>query len=156
MNTTTTPVLGAVNPVVNVMALTDIQSDDGAEQLEMAPLQPQVPQCSAIQLHVLDKAKALQWDTFPNRPRKEGIQIPPTIPNVGFLLTSYGIIVRYNVIKKKLVITMPGHSGSQDNFDNVAMTQILSLASLNGMPNGPIPAIVDSLGDRNLLNPVAD
>jgi putative DNA primase/helicase len=36
------------------------------------------------------------------------------------------------------------------------MTQLISLATLNGMPTGQIPAIVDALGDRSLLNPVAD
>lgn len=120
------------------------------------PTQPATRQCDDVDLRVLDRVKRLKTSTFPNRPRKEDHPAPSTIPNVQHLLTSYGITVRYNVIKKKLLVTMPGHSGSPDNFDSVAMTQIISLATLNGMQTGPILGIVEAMGDRDLYNPVAD
>jgi putative DNA primase/helicase len=109
-----------------------------------------------LALRPLDAAPALKRDTFPNRPTRSGSGPPTTIPNVQHLLRSYGIHVRYNVIKKKLVVTMPGHSGCSDNMDGVALTQIISLATLNGMQTGSIAAIVSAIGDRNLYNPVAD
>jgi predicted P-loop ATPase len=103
----------------------------------------------------LDLAPPLDRDKFPNPP--SGRKPPAsTIPNVRHLLDRYDITARYNVIKKKLLVTMPGHRGSSDNFDNVALTRITSLATLNGMNTGPIPAIVYALGDQNLYNPVAD
>ena len=103
----------------------------------------------------LDKAKRLDVQSFPDAPQGRYQELPATIPNVQHLLNSYGITVRYNAIKKKLQITLPSNEGTSDNADNTAMTQIISLANLNGMPIGQIPAFVDLLGDRNVYNPVA-
>ena len=71
-------------------------------------------------------------------------------------MRSYGIFVRYNVIKKKLFTTLPGYSGAPDNVDNVALQYIISLAILNGMQTLPIPGFVEAIADSNLWNPVAD
>ena len=103
----------------------------------------------------LDAARALDLSTFPNEPESKYSGPPATIPNVGHMLYSYGITVRYDVIKKKLRIKMPKQGGSTDNADNSAMTTILSLATLNGMLTLPVPGIVEALGDRNPYNPVA-
>ena len=105
---------------------------------------------------LLDKAKPLDPSSFPNPPRRENGNLPCTIPNVDFLLRSYRITVRYNVIKKRTVISIPGLSGSPDNASNSALTQIISLALLNGMSVGHLPITIESLADRNLLNPAAD
>lgn len=100
-----------------------------------------------------DKAKPLDA-AFPNLSPKGNILA--TIDNAQHLLDRYGIIVRYNVITKKLLITVPGHSGTPDNADNVAMTRIMSLASLNAMSIGQLPSYVAAIGDRNQFNPVAE
>lgn len=102
----------------------------------------------------IDKALPLDPAMFPNLDRKDNVKL--TIPNVMKLLESYGITVRYNVISKKLLIAVPGHSGAPDNADNVAMSQIFSLAFLNGMPTGQLPHFVAAIGDKNLFNPVAE
>jgi len=86
----------------------------------------------------LDGAQPLDVMSFPNPPRKGTNPPPATIPNVAHLLDKYTIQVRYDVIKKKVLITLPGHSGTVDNFDNVAMTHIVSLATLNGIPIGQV------------------
>jgi len=104
----------------------------------------------------LDHAQPLDFMSFPNPPPKKSSSPPATIPNVAHLLNKYDIQVRYDVIKRKVLITLPGHSGTVDNLDNVAMTQIISLAILNGIPNGQVPAIVEALADRNMYNPVAN
>lgn len=104
---------------------------------------------------ILDKAKPLEPRSFPNQPRDGNSQIPTTIPNVKYLLTSYGINVQYDAIKKKLSIKVPGQSGAPDNADNVAMAQIISLANLNGMSTGSLPSFVAVIGDRNQFNPVS-
>lgn len=109
---------------------------------------------SAASFH-FDHAQPIDPKSFPN-PGCNGSSPPTTIPNVRHLLQSYKIIVRYDVIKKKLLIYLPGHSGTVDNADNVAMSQIISLATLNGMSYGRIPEYVTAIGDRNQANPVMD
>lgn len=104
----------------------------------------------------MDEAKPLDSTSFPNPPRIGTYFLPATIQNVQHLLNAYGIITRYDVIKKKLRITIPGLSGSPDNADNVAMAHIISLANLNGMAIGQIPSFVEVIADRHQINPVAD
>lgn len=105
---------------------------------------------------VLDTAQPLPADTFPNQPRVGSTQVPTTIPNVIALLKGYGISVRYDVIKKKLLISVPGLVCSPDNFDNAAFAHVESLAILNGMSTGKLPSFIETIGDRNLYNPAAD
>ena len=93
--------------------------------------------------------------SFPNPPRKPTGPIPATPANLAHLLDSYGICARYNIIKKKVVVTIPGLSGSPDNFDNIALTTILGLANLNGMPTGNVPSLIMAVADLNQYNPVA-
>jgi predicted P-loop ATPase len=115
------------------------------------------PQCAPKgNFFDLDKALPLDPDSFPNPPYKQGRPIKATISNVQWLLHSYSISVSYDVIKKQLRIILPQQSGSSDNVSNVALTQILSLATLNRMSTGPIPAILEALGDRCQYNAVAD
>lgn len=104
----------------------------------------------------LDHAKPLDAMTFPDQPRPGSNQMPGTLANIRHLLRGYGILVRYNIINKKLEIILPGHSGTTDNFDNVAMTYIISLAVLNGLPLGQVYPYIEALADRNLYNPVAE
>lgn len=79
-----------------------------------------------------------------------------TVTNIAHLLEQNGIAVRYNVIKKKLEITIPGMSLTADNADNVSMTHIVSLATLNSMRTDLVPASVEAIADRNAYNPVAE
>jgi len=103
----------------------------------------------------LDSAKPIDAQTFPNQGRIPSGQILPTIANFQHLLKSYDIEVQYNVIKKKLEIYIAGHTGSFDNRDNVLLTQIGSIAALNGFPTSKIPELLVAVGDRKQFNPVA-
>ena len=104
----------------------------------------------------IDNVQVLNPNLFPNQPRPGSSNIPTTIPNVKKMLTLYSILVRYNVISKKMIIIIPGLTGTVDNADNVAMSYIISLAILNGMSTGQIPEFVSAIADRNQLNPVID
>ena len=103
-----------------------------------------------------DKAEPLAPESFPNKPRRGSNFILATIPNLQHLLVSYGIDVHYDVIRKKLKVSVPGYSGMPENADNVALAQINSLATLNGMQTFQIPSYVEAIGDRNPLNPIAE
>ena len=109
-----------------------------------------------IPLFYLDRAAPLDRNSFPNQPMKEGKPPKATIANIHHLLKSYGVKISYDVINKQLKIILPNYAGSSENASNVALTQILSLAAMNGMSPGAIPAILEVLGDRNPYNPVAN
>ncbi len=111
---------------------------------------------SADTQSTLDSPEPLDPSTFPHQPRNGGSQHPGTIANTQHLLESYGITARYNVIKKRLTISIPGYTGAPDNVDNVAISHIVSLASLNGLPTGQILSYVATIGDRHQVNPVVD
>ena len=106
--------------------------------------------------HFLDNVDRIDTASFRDQPRNGNTQLPSTLTNLRHLTQSYGITVRYNTISKKLDIIIPGHTGSPDNADSVALTIICSLAALNGMSTSAIPALLEALGDRNLYNPVGD
>lgn len=94
---------------------------------------------------------------FPDRPLRQGSPIPPaTIENVAHLLAQEGITARYNEVKKKVEIAIPGHVGTSENFDNVTLTHIVSLCSKHGMPHGQVGPFVNAIADRHAYNPVAD
>lgn len=125
---------------------------------------PPVPSAPALQSaaqpvaveYVLDHVARIDPADFPHGPQGWAQVLPATLPNIAFVLKSYGVTVRYDCIKKKLRIAIPGHTGTTDNADNTAITIIISLVTLNGIAFGQVPAIVEAIGDRNLYNPVAD
>ena len=94
--------------------------------------------------------------SFPDEPPAGSNKTPTTIANVQGLLDYAGISVRYNLIKKKDEILVPGRQGTSDNLDNVSLAEITSLASKYGLPTGLVPEFVKVLADRNAYNPVAD
>ena len=104
----------------------------------------------------LNDAKPLDPLGFPNPPRAGSSFLPATIPNILHLLTSYGIAVSNNVITKKIQIKLPGASTSGDTSDSAGMTNIISLAALNGIGSGQIYSYVDAISDLKPHNPVAD
>jgi predicted P-loop ATPase len=105
---------------------------------------------------MLERAMPIEPAAFPNPPKSGGTFVATTIANVRFLLEYYGIVARYDVIRKKLIIRLPGRSDTPDNADGVALTHIISLATLNRMSTSHIPEFVATIADGNPWNPVAD
>ncbi len=103
-----------------------------------------------------DRAKALDPAEFPHPPKGIGQPVMPTLENFQHMVKGYGVEVSYDVVKKRLVILIPGHEGTVDNHESVMLAVINSLATLNGMSIGQIPAMLIALGDRKLRNRVAD
>lgn len=104
----------------------------------------------------LSNAQPLDPKTFPHPPKGGSQNVPATIPNLNYLLNEYGVVVRYNVIKKKTEIRLPEFISTSDNGDNVALTHIISLASMNLMSTGLVPSYVQALADLSPYNPVAE
>ena len=104
----------------------------------------------------LDHAQPLDPHAFPNPPTAGRRAPPATIANVRHFLAEYRVTVRYDVIRKRLLITMLGYAGCPDNFDNVAITYIVSLATLNGIDTQHIAKYVEAIGDGHQFNPVAE
>lgn len=102
------------------------------------------------------KPEPIPPERFPHGPQGWNRTLAATVENVEFLLDHYGVKVRYDSIKKKLRIEAPGLRTGTDNADNTAVTEIMSLVSLNGMPIGQVPALLEAIGDRHLYNPVEE
>ena len=86
-----------------------------------------------------------------------GERFPPaTVANVAYLLERHGVTARYNVIKKKLEVVIPGMMLTAENADNVSMTHIVSLAALNGISTGLVPTSVEAVADGHAYNPIED
>lgn len=99
---------------------------------------------------------ALDPKTFPHGPEKAGDRPRGTLENVAHMLNAYGVIVRYNVIKKKSEIFIPYLKGDTDNGNNSALTHIISLAALNSLPLQNIANYIEALADLNQYNPVKE
>lgn len=100
--------------------------------------------------------RGIPKDAFPDGFQYGGSAVPTTISNIEVMLQREGVRARYNVIKKKLEIDIPGHSGTADNRDNATMAAITSLASHNGFAVSLVPQFVEAIGDQHAYNPVAD
>lgn len=99
----------------------------------------------------------LLLNDFPDKPARQGSPIPPTtIPNLAYLLEMKGIECRYDQVKKKVEIHIPGHSGTTENSDESALTAIISLVAGQGMGTGQVGPFVNAIADTHAYNPVAD
>lgn len=123
--------------------------------LESISQSQNLPQSVTEDIFSLDTIQPFDANTFPQPPRPGSNQLACTVANTRYLLEKCNIKPRYNVISKKIEIGIPGLSGSADNRDNVAMTHLISLAALHGMPIGQVPANVEAIADENTYNPVA-
>jgi len=148
------------------LAITDVESDcpnllsstdpdvghddtdvaDAGQSLTKVKSPPQ----ARINPQVLDRM------LFPNPPLPESKRLPTTTDNIKHLLEKHKISVRYNAINKKTEIIIPGHTGTLDNQENVAMTNIVSLAELNRMKTSLIPQYIEALADPNAYHPGAE
>lgn len=77
-----------------------------------------------------------------------------TLPNLQRLMDEYGFTVRYDVIRKSLLVTYPGQQGTADNQENKALDVLTSLAVLNRLPTQNIQSFMQTIGDNHPFNPV--
>lgn len=137
----------------SIPASSDVTLDDSSNQ-DRIPGAPDAQETKPTSRH--NCHPPLDPRSFPNQPRKESHQIPATIDNVDHLLAAYDVYVRYDVIRKKILITILSLSGPTDNFDNTARSFLLSIAALNGMSTNKLLGIVELLAEQRPFNPVAE
>lgn len=79
-----------------------------------------------------------------------------TIENMQYMLTAYGIKPAYDVIKKDIIVKIPGTKFSTANELNCSLTIIHSLCQLNGLKKENADPYIKLIADGNQINPVHD
>jgi putative DNA primase/helicase len=78
-----------------------------------------------------------------------------TIENLKELLRRLQITLRYNGIKKKEEVLIPGLTTSVDNHENVTLSNIISWCERCKISSRNVQGYLTSIADGNLYNPVA-
>jgi len=77
-----------------------------------------------------------------------------TLPNFKHMLDHFRITPRYNVIRKETEVIYAGKNCSIDNEKSTVLTDMCSLAALNGMSQTRVGDYLLNISDRNPHNPV--
>lgn len=102
------------------------------------------------------KPKKLTASAFPHPPRPGVESIRTTLQNVKHMLEKYQIAARYNEISKRTEVQLPDSDTTSANADNVAITNVVSLATLNNMPTSNVPQFLDAIAESNPYSPAKD
>lgn len=105
-----------------------------------------------------DLGAPLEAESFPHtRARASG---PPEVldhpANLAHLIDRYGIQCRYNMITKTMDWDHPDIPSTGDNAENRLFSELLGLASLNGLPKTNLDTHLLGLGDARPQNPVVE
>ncbi len=98
---------------------------------------------------------AVRREIFPHRAGPAN-KLLGTSENLDVLLRAYGIVARYNVIKKDYEYLIPDLSSVPDNYKTAALSEIDSLAALNQFPAGNLDKLLQGLAALNPYNPAAE
>lgn len=79
-----------------------------------------------------------------------------TVENLAYLLSEYGITARYNVIKKDVIVTIPGRDYGDDSAANCALAEINSMCARNRMPKSDSADYMKLIGVNNRFNPAIE
>lgn len=79
-----------------------------------------------------------------------------TIENLYEITQRLNVHIRYNVIKKKTEILIPGKSFSRDNSDDASLAWMVSECAKFEFPVSQITGHVLNIADENLYNPVTE
>jgi putative DNA primase/helicase len=102
------------------------------------------------------KPKKLTLSGFPHQPRPGLDTVKTTVENVQHMLAKYRIQARYNEISKRSEVQLPDAEINSANADNVAITRVVSLATLNNMSTSNVPQMVEALAEANPYNPAKE
>jgi len=85
---------------------------------------------------------------------KKGDKILATLGNLRAMLNHYGIVCRYDVIKKRLIHIIPGEEFSTENEEEAALACIYSCMKENRIPVDGYKLYLVRIADENQFNPV--
>lgn len=100
-----------------------------------------------------ERYEALQ---FPHRESGKSATPLATLDNLRSLLNFYKIVVRYNVISKRISFMIPGEEFSSENYEEAAFACIYSMMKENRLPTHNYQPYLMRIADENQYNPVMD
>ena len=111
-----------------------------------------------VQANTPKKLEDASLDLLPTNvaidPRGGSFSLPCTIENIEYMLSRYGMQPRYDIIKKKLFLIVPGLASISDDSENTALSIAYSISNLNGIASGALAQMVSALAMQNPTNPV--
>lgn len=96
------------------------------------------------------------YEDFPDPPASPTHNLPATVENLGYLLHLYDITVKFDVLKKRPLIVIPGLKTTGENKDAVVLTYIENLAIKHRMSASRVAQNLLALADRKPIDPMAD
>lgn len=94
--------------------------------------------------------------SFPDKPKGDSKKPPATLDNFLYLIAAYGIVIRFNQMKKEAEVEIPGLNASAQNRENVTATYLESLMIKHGMSPASVGRYILAAADRNSYDPFAD
>ena len=79
-----------------------------------------------------------------------------TTDNLEYLLSQYGITLRWNEVKRRLEIKGDVDLGSPENRDNALDAYITDLVAANYLPTTNLGKCMLAIANRNPFNPIRD
>lgn len=79
-----------------------------------------------------------------------------TWENLAYLMDEYGISARYNVIKKDIIVRIPGRDYGDDSAANCVLAEINSICARNRMPKSDAADYIKLIGVNNRFNPAVE
>jgi len=122
---------------------------------------PKEPKMSVIENNVVKLAakSKLNYDLIPLEcfpfVRDKG-KIVNTIENIECLLNYYNIKTRFNLVNKRIEISIPEKEHSQTNEDEVKLSHIAALCVKNRVPKTDLQSWILSIADDNRYSPAIE
>jgi hypothetical protein len=144
-------------------AQNDIHSNNTAKELSRKKSLRLVSGQSTTPIKPVDLSTTLYLEQFPHPiiKTKDGIDYCVGLynhtDNLKFLLKKYGISIKYNVISKSEVITIPYNMGVlEDNKSIFELEFLSSICSMNDFPIHRLQQQITAIANENPYNPVIE
>jgi predicted P-loop ATPase len=132
---------------------TELRSEEGVEHSDAISIGiPDAP----VAAPSLPPPTAIDRSEFPDTPSSAQEGLRCTTDNLAHLLHAYGIRVRFNVMKKRLDIDIPGLEATEQNRDQVVLHYIENLALKHRMSPIRVAGNLLAIGDVTPFDPMAD
>lgn len=117
---------------------------------------PQTESHTAVIMRGAKPVKGINPMDFPDPPDSTTAPVRGTADNLAHLLDCYGITVRFNVLKKRPDVDVPGFRATDENRDAVVLSHIEDLAIRHRMSPRRIAGHLLALADNHPFDPMAD